>query len=337
MPVTIYVRSADENAPAERCPSLTFDGPRIVIGRGTSCDVRLPDASVSSRHATLQVAAGSVTLADEGSRNGTYVGSRKLAPRAPYTLKSGELVRMGRVWLEIRIDQRPATRDLSLATKDLALALVSQAMRALGDDGSPRVRVVEGPDEGVELVLADEGRAYVIGRGDTCDLPLADRDASREHVQIVRRGSSVLVRDRESKNGSALDGAMLPTDRDVVWRSTQTLALASTALVLEEPAAQALKSIEEAADELLPEAEIPPPPLSSAAGSASVPPPKPESVHPPAPASASMPALAAPEAPKPSVAPKKKRVVATADAGIVVAAIVILLLSLAGLAWLLRT
>jgi pSer/pThr/pTyr-binding forkhead associated (FHA) protein len=328
MPVTIYVRSADEDAPAESCPSLTFDGPRVVIGRGASCDVRLPDASVSHRHATLQIASGTVSLADEGSRNGTYVGARKLSVRAPYTLKSGELVRIGRVWLEVRSDQRPATRDLSLATKDLALALVSRAMRALGEDGSPRVRVAEGPDEGAELVLAEEGRVYVVGRGDTCDLALADRDASREHVQIVKRGSVVLVRDRGSKNGATLEGAAVPSDRDVPWRAKQVLALANTAIVLEEPAALALRSIEDADDEPLAEAEVPPPPAASAPASSSRAPTRDggASVMP-----------VAETSPKPVERVRPRRRIAAADAGIVVAALVILLLSLAGLAWLLRT
>lgn len=330
MPVTIYVRSADENAPRESCPSLTFDGPRVVIGRGASCDVRLPDTSVSHRHATLQITSGTVALTDEGSRNGTYVGLRKLSARAPYTLKGGELVRIGRVWLEISVDHRPATRDLSLATKDLALALVAEAMRNMGDDGSPRVRVIEGPDEGAELVLSEEGRVYVMGRSETCDLPLADEDASREHVQLVRRGSVVLVRDRGSKNGSVVDGVFLPSDRDVTWKSSQTLALASTMLSLEEPAAEALKSIEEATDEPLADKDVPPLP-AAAAGPAST-----RGSAPP------VSAPSAPEAPKPEatprIAPKKQKTrMAPADTGIVVAAIVILLLSLAGLAWLLRT
>ena len=323
MPVTIYVRSADENAPAESCPSLTFDGPRVVIGRGSSCDVRLPDASVSHRHATLQIISGAVSLADEGSRNGTYVGARKLSVRAPYTLKPGELIRIGRVWLEVRTDHRPATRELSMATKDLALALVAQAMRALGDDGSPRVRVIEGPDEGAEMILAEEGRLYVIGRGETCELALADGDASREHVQLVRRGSVVLVRDRGSKNGAALDGAELPSERDVAWRSAQTLSLANTTLVLEEPAAAALKSIEDAPDEPLVDADVPPPPSSTERRPSTAPP------------ASSKPAV--PLSVPASKPPQPRRRVAPADAGIVLAAIVILLLSLAGLAWLLRT
>jgi pSer/pThr/pTyr-binding forkhead associated (FHA) protein len=324
MPVTIYVRSADENAPTESCPSLTFDGPRVVIGRGPSCEVRLPDASVSHRHATLQVAAGGISVTDEGSRNGTFVGNRKLAIRAPHTLRSGELVRVGRVWLEIRSDQRPATRDLSLATKDLALALVSHAMRALGDDDSPRIRVEEGPDAGTELTLSDEGRVYVIGRGETCELPLADADASREHVQVVRRAGTVLARDRGSKNGSALDGQPLASDRDVPWKSGQALTLAQTLLLLVEPAAAALRSIEDAEDELLGPADVPPPP--SAAPPPSARPSEPPSVPTgtPAPIDASRPK-----------APRAR--ISFADVTLAIAALIILVLSLVGLVWLLKT
>lgn len=338
MPVTIYVRSADESAPRESCPSLTFDGPRVVIGRGASCDVRLPDASVSNRHATLQLSGG-VTLADEGSRNGTYVGARRLAPRAPYALKSGELVRLGRVWLEIRIDQRPATRELSMATKDLALALVAQAMRALGDDGSPRITVVEGPDQGASLVLREEERVYLVGRGDNCDLALADHDASREHIQVIRRGSTVFVRDRSSKNGAALDGGELSSERDVPWKASQTLALASTHIILEEPAVLALRSIEDADDELLADADVPPPPSVVAATPAPVvpvPPPADATAGVAAPAELSQRSAEIVDAYEAKIR-KQRRRISKADAGIVVAAVVIFMLSLAGLAWLLRT
>ena len=55
MPVTVIVRSGDPRSTDERSsPSLVFDGPRIVIGRGAGSDVRLPDPSVSFRHASLR-------------------------------------------------------------------------------------------------------------------------------------------------------------------------------------------------------------------------------------------------------------------------------------------
>ena len=50
MAVTIVVLSAD----SDPLPSITFDAPRVVLGRGEGTDVRLPDPSVSHRHASLR-------------------------------------------------------------------------------------------------------------------------------------------------------------------------------------------------------------------------------------------------------------------------------------------
>jgi len=230
MPLTVVVRSSGEDS-----PSLTFDGSRVVIGRGEGCDVRLPDPSVSHRHAIIRIQAGEHALLDEGSSNGTFVGGVRLSPRTPRILKTGDLVRIGRVWVEIRIDQTPPTRDLAAATRDLALALVGQAMRALGDDTTPKVRVVEGRDAGATLALEEQGRLYIAGRDEACDLPLEDTDASREHVRFVRRGSTVLVRDAGSKNGAFLGDARISPDRDTAWRPALMLRIGRTVLALDEP------------------------------------------------------------------------------------------------------
>jgi len=82
MPVTVVVRSASGGT----TPSLTFDGSRIVIGRSDGSDVRLPDPSVSQRHASIRAQGAEYALIDEGSTNGTWVGGVKLGPRTPRTL-----------------------------------------------------------------------------------------------------------------------------------------------------------------------------------------------------------------------------------------------------------
>src|SRR5580693_7377578 len=148
MPLTVIVRSAEG-------ARMTFDATqRVVIGRGAGSDVRLPDASVSLRHATLRAQGSDFVVFDEGSTNGTFVGSVRIAPRTSRIVRSGDLVRVGRIWLELRIDQSPVTRDVAAATRDLALALVSQAMAAMGTDRTPKVRVVEGRNQGAVLALA---------------------------------------------------------------------------------------------------------------------------------------------------------------------------------------
>lgn len=263
MPVTVVVRTA--SGPTSDAPSLTFDGSRMVIGRGSGSDVRLPDPSVSTRHASLRASGNDYAIVDEGSTNGTWVGGVKLLPQSPRVVKSGDLVRVGRVWLELTIGQKAPTPDLSLATRDLAFALVERAMAAVGDDTVPKVRVAEGPDIGEELRLLEAGRAYVLGRAETCDLPLADADASREHAVIARRGGQVLVRDLGSRNGVFLGDQRIAPERDVVWRAPMMARIGITVLALDEPVSAALAELEGAADEAMREDDIPPPPVNDLA------------------------------------------------------------------------
>ena len=256
MPITILVRSGDDGAPA-----LTFDGmQRVVVGRGAGSDVRVPDASVSHRHASVRLEGGECLVTDEGSTNGTFVGQVRLAPQTSRAVRSGEAVRVGRVWLEVRLEQQPATRELAAATRDLALALVSQAMARLGQGTAPRVVVVEGPDRGASLVLSEQGVEYRLGRSADCALPLADADASREHALVSARAGGVVVRDLGAKNGTWLGEARVPADRDVGWRPNQMMRIGKTVLSLEEPVAEALSRLEAAADEVVPEGQAPSPP-----------------------------------------------------------------------------
>src|SRR5258708_5834766 len=138
MPLTVIVRSA-----AGEDARLTFDGTqRVVIGRGPGSDVRLPESSVSHRHATLRSQGADFLVIDEGSTNGTFVGDLRIAPHTSRIVRSGDMVRIGRVRLELRIDQSPITRDVAAATRDLAFALVSRAMAASGADRTTKARVV---------------------------------------------------------------------------------------------------------------------------------------------------------------------------------------------------
>lgn len=51
---------------------------RILIGRQPSCDIQLPFANVSSRHAELRFDKGSWLLVDLQSSNGTKVNDEKI-------------------------------------------------------------------------------------------------------------------------------------------------------------------------------------------------------------------------------------------------------------------
>lgn len=328
MPVTVIVRREEKGD----APCLTFDGPRVVIGRSDGSDVRLPDPSVSLRHASIRADGATYTIVDEGSTNGTAVGGVRLPPQTPRLLRTGDLVRVGRVWLEIAIGQRAPTPDLALATRDLALAMVKKAMESHGDDTRARVRVVEGPDLGTELLLAEDHRVYSLGRAERCDLPLADEDASREHASVIRKNGQVFITDLRSSNGVQLGEQKLTPEREILWRPATMVRIGQSVLALEEPIGSMLAELAALPDEKLPAAEEPAPPPSSLAG-------------PPTPPPAPEPAPAAPVAPRPVVEAKSEptavrrksaRTWGVVDYAVVGVAIVIIGASLAGLVWVLR-
>jgi diguanylate cyclase (GGDEF)-like protein len=94
------------NGPANRRPLLVHIYPTgpglgscyalansaVVIGRGTDCDVRINDGSVSRRHARVEPHDGDYLVIDLGSTNGTYVND---LPADRTKLEDGDYVRVG--------------------------------------------------------------------------------------------------------------------------------------------------------------------------------------------------------------------------------------------------
>ena len=244
--------------PSPEGPSLVFDSPRLVLGRGEKCDLRLPDPTVSLTHASLRQRGSEYLIVDEGSTNGTALGAVRLAPQSPRVVRSGERVRLGRVWLELRHEPGMGTPQPVLAAQGLALALVTRGLGQQGEDARPRVRVVAGPDAGKELVLG-EPRRYVIGRAKESDLALDDPGAARRHLSLGLKGSYALVQDLAGRSDALLAGAPLGPS-DVPWKRELELRLGANELRFVYPAAEALAELERGPDELLRPEEVPPEP-----------------------------------------------------------------------------
>jgi pSer/pThr/pTyr-binding forkhead associated (FHA) protein len=325
MALTIVVRSAEgKSAP----PRITFDAPRIVIGRGPACEVRLPDPSVSHRHASIRQRGADYIVMDEGSTNGTFVGPVRLSPQAPRVLRSGDLVRVGRVWLEAIVEQALPTPNGPSATREVALALIANALAAEGTNCAFRVRVAEGPGAGASFEAKEFDRPYVIGRSKGVDLDLDDPDLSRRHVEIVRRAAGVFVRDLGSKNGSRLGEKPLALEQETAWPKGEPLVIGKSRLDYEDPATEALEELEKAADEQMPAGESVPPPTGAdaAAKQRSDPPPASSKRGPPI-------------TPRPRRAPEGGESASWTGTDVLVAflSIVVLALSIAGLVWLMQS
>jgi pSer/pThr/pTyr-binding forkhead associated (FHA) protein len=319
MALTVVVRSGDHPTPLK----ISLDAPRIVIGRGEGCEIRLPDPSVSHRHASIRQRGTDYVVVDEGSTNGTFVGPVRLSPQAPRVLRSGELLRIGRIWLELTIESVPPTEDAPLATREIALSLVSSALAAQGEAAAVKVLVRAGPDIGKELVLAELGRGYVIGRNAGLDLTLSDPDASRRHVEVGRRGPLLWVKDLGSKNGALLDVHELTANKETIWPRGKVVSLGATELGFDDPVAEALLEIEASSDEKMRDSDNVDPPTE----------------EPPSVAPASTSGSAAPIARVPQNQARARRNEGgfrTADLVIALLALAVLAASVIGIFWLSR-
>jgi pSer/pThr/pTyr-binding forkhead associated (FHA) protein len=83
----------------ERCTApaqardFPIDKPEFLIGRGSDCDLRLRNSSVSRHHCIIRTSGTDVTLVDLGSINGTFVNGQRM--RSQLELHSGDELRLG--------------------------------------------------------------------------------------------------------------------------------------------------------------------------------------------------------------------------------------------------
>jgi hypothetical protein len=161
------------------------------------------------------------------------------------------------VWIEVPLEQAPPSPNHKALTKPLALSLVEGGLLAEGEPAYPKLLVKSGVDQDRTLELTRFDTPYVLGRSKRCDLPLEDDDASRRHVEVVRRGLGVWVRDLGSKNGSSLGDTPL-SDEPVTWTPGAVLKLGKTELGLSDPVTSTLWEIEAGEDEVV-KGEVEPP------------------------------------------------------------------------------
>ncbi len=268
MPVTFVVRrvGATPAAPAgvgegagtgDDHVKLSFDGTRITLGRSASCDVRLPDASVSGRHASVRAGSSGYVVVDEGSTNGTRLNGEKLSAQAPRALKTGDVLSLGRIEIVVKIGA--ARTSTAADTRELALALVQRMLGEASAGACPSVVVVEGPDAGATLTLDAPG-ARTIGRDPRCALKLTDRSIPPIALEVHAEGARVRVVARDPRTGATLGERPLgPPDRPEpqLWNDGVIVSIGATRLRLDDPLARALEASAGFADEKV--EPLPPP------------------------------------------------------------------------------
>jgi hypothetical protein len=145
---------------------------RFLLGRSPACDLRVDEPRVSSEHARLRWVRGGWEVRDLGSKNGTFVGGRRLAGGERAGLVAGDTIALGgaaspAVVFVLTDASAPAASARS--TSDGVVRLASGGILTLPDDDRPEVSLVEGRDgqwmlegEGV-LRAAEDGETIAAG------------------------------------------------------------------------------------------------------------------------------------------------------------------------------
>ena len=107
----------------------------LILGRSSSCDLRLPHASISRRHARLTRRGERLFLEDLGSQNGTFLDDERLA--GPRELQVGQRIHIGPAVLRLRVPggntrtdrprRRPAPAEGETGVRPLRIAVLAAA------------------------------------------------------------------------------------------------------------------------------------------------------------------------------------------------------------------
>lgn len=238
------------NNPADPGAELTrsFVQDRIVIGRARYCDVCLPDMTVSTRHAEIEVRGGDYVIVDQRSLNGTRVEGKQLVPLRPRVLRNGDRIEIAGFELGFRLGVSPGPaepRDQSMRqAREMLLELLARSGQA---QGRRALLVVDGPGKASRFDLPDPPATMLVGRAKEADVRIDDRDVSRRHAEIfLEEGGAIRVRDLESHNGVIADGERVA---EAALDDRRTVTLGNTTLALEHPMEQPLLAILEAPEE----------------------------------------------------------------------------------------
>ena len=159
---------------------LRAAGRAVVIGRDPECDVPLrteADRIVSSRHAEIRFAEdGTATISDCGSRNGTFVGNRRL--KTPVVLAAGDTIKLGEGGPELTVAR-----------------LGDTALKEVVEAAAPEVKPTRAPRASLAAMVVEARKAAKAGGTMMFAAAMAEQLGARSSRRLrwVLLGSAVAM------------------------------------------------------------------------------------------------------------------------------------------------
>jgi DNA-binding CsgD family transcriptional regulator len=151
-----------------------------VLGRSSCCDLVIQHPSVSRKHAEIRVSTLAVTVADLGSRNGTYLGERRvsISPVQP-----GQVLRFGDI-------------AFTLIAAAEAPDGVTEEETDLGRGAAPPATSGGGPSNAAERLSLAQRRVFDLLKGGYSEKCIAarlklSRHTVHNHVRAIYQAFKV--------------------------------------------------------------------------------------------------------------------------------------------------
>lgn len=168
---------------------------RLLVGRASSCGLRLTDRTVSGEHARLSWTGGHWELRDLGSRNGTFLDGERLEPGQGAVVRSGAKLGFGDQESGWQLTDDGAPSALAVRVSDGSLHLAEDGILALPDGANPEA-----------TIYADARGLWVCERQDAPPEPVVDGGV----VQVA--GEAWRLRLPEALEGTATVDAGMRLD-----------------------------------------------------------------------------------------------------------------------------
>lgn len=187
-------------------PPIDLDSDEVVIGSGEGCQLRLPARAVRARHLLLsRKGARPLRMGWRAEAEVEIDGVRRQAGERGESEEAMVAV-LGGYRLQIT-EAAPASIPTSPQRTE---SLVREMIRTIMGGAAPRLLVEEGPEVNSSRTLAPPNSRLTVGRGDEADWVILDEELSRVHAAIKRTWDGVSIVDLGSKNGTRVDGELVP-------------------------------------------------------------------------------------------------------------------------------